>query len=340
MSSAFGVIAVAESWRAENITKAANGILVGTDVEDPKWLVAINGLSLAFSIIANISLLLSMANRLPFTISQPLTIISFFSSSVMLIVITTLASHNNFLTPGSSLSGSFYFACLSAALSLLLSILLMFTFYYAKVRHEIPPDLSETLTLPQRTLMGQSLGFIFYLTAGAAVFSHIEGWRLTDGVYWATVTLLTIGFGDLVPTTHTGRSLIIPFATTGIVMIGLVIGSIGTLVLDRGAKKMFARMTVKARAKKIQVASREERPDTATSQPQPESTTSDKNEHPHHVHLANEKVEFDLMREVQADVAKSQQFRLIMISTVAIFMLWLLGAAVFWSTEKASQSWS
>jgi potassium channel subfamily K len=190
--------------------------------------------------------------------------------------------------------------------------------------------------------MGQSLGFIVYLFAGAAIFSHIEGWRLTDGIYWATVTLLTIGFGDIVPATHTGRSLIIPFATTGIVMIGLVIGSIGTLVLDRGAKKMFARMTVNSRAKKLRSASQGEgSADPAIlSQPQLKPTTSDTNEHPHHVHLANERAEFDLMREVQADVASSQQFRLIMIATVAIFMLWLLGAVVFWSTEKASQSWS
>jgi potassium channel subfamily K len=37
MSSAFGVFAVAESWRVENVTKAADNMLVGTAVEDPKW---------------------------------------------------------------------------------------------------------------------------------------------------------------------------------------------------------------------------------------------------------------------------------------------------------------
>jgi potassium channel subfamily K len=188
--------------------------------------------------------------------------------------------------------------------------------------------------------MVQSLGFIVYLVSGAAIFSAIEGWRFTDGIYWATVTLLTIGFGDIVPTTHAGRSLIFFYATTGIVSIGLVIGSIGTLVLDRGAKKIFARMTVNAREKKLRAAI-QNMPDRSTSktatQSPLENTTSGLSEHPH---LANEKAEFALMREVQTDVSRSQQKRLFIISTVAISMLWFLGALVFWSTEKASQSWS
>jgi potassium channel subfamily K len=189
--------------------------------------------------------------------------------------------------------------------------------------------------------MGQSLGFVIYLGAGAAIFSSIEGWRFTDGIYWATVTLLTIGFGDIVPATHTGRSLIIPFATAGIVMIGLVIGSIGTLVLDRGAKKIVARMTVNARKKKFRLASLEAGADPAAlTELQLNPTVSSKTDHPHHIRLANEKAEFNLMREVQADVSRSQQWRLVIISTVAIFMVWLLGALVFWSTEKDSQSWS
>jgi potassium channel subfamily K len=235
-------------------------------------------------LIANISLLLSFANRLPFSLSQVVTILSFFSSSITSIAGAALTKTNAWPYPqGSSLSASFYYACISA-----------------RIRHEIPTDLSETLTLPQRTLMGQSLGFIMYLVSGAAIFSAIEGWRFTDGIYWATATLLTIGFGDIVPVTHTGRSLIIFYATAGIVMIGLVVGSIGTLVLDRGAKKMFARMTINAREKKLRAAT----------------------------------------REIQADVSSSQQKRLFIISTVAIFMLWFLGALVFWSMEKASQSWS
>ncbi|KAE9377358.1 voltage-gated potassium channel [Stipitochalara longipes BDJ] len=341
LASAFGICAITQSWRVQNLTKAHDNMYVGTDIKDPEWLLVPNGLSLALSLLANISLLLSMANRLPFSIAQFLSILSFFGSSIILIVITSLANSNTWPVPqGSSLSASFYFACISAGISLTNCLLLSFTFYYAKVLHEIPTDLTMTLTLPQRTLMVQSLGFIIYIMSGAAIFSSIEGWRFTDAIYWATVTLLTIGFGDMAPTTHTGRSLIIPFATSGIVMIGLVIGSIGTLVLDRGAKKMFARMTVNSREKKIRLATQKlgDSPISAvTTQSQLDPSASDASEHPH---ILNEKAEFTLMREVQSDVSRSQHVRLFIIATVAILALWLLGGLVFWTTEKASQSWS
>lgn len=282
-----------------------------------------------------------MANRLPFIVSQLVSIVSFLGSSVLLIVITSLANSTLWPSPqGTNLAASFYHGCISAGISLTIVFLLSFTFYYAKIRSEIPADFSTTLTLPQRTLMGQSLGFIIYIMSGAAIFSSIEGWRFTDGIYWATVTLLTIGFGDITPTTHTARALIIPFATAGIVMIGLVIGSIGTLVLDRGAKKMFARMTVNVREKKRRLASASLKMapslSMATTQAPTEHTVTD-SEHPH---ILNEKAEFTLMREVQADVSRSQHLRLFGISTLAILALWLLGALVFWSTEKTAQSWS
>lgn len=37
MASAFGICALAGSWRVENVTTAPDGMLVGTYVKDPKW---------------------------------------------------------------------------------------------------------------------------------------------------------------------------------------------------------------------------------------------------------------------------------------------------------------
>lgn len=136
--------------------------------------------------------------------------------------------------------------------------------------------------------------------AGAAIFSAIEGWKFTDGVYWTTVTLLTIGFGDIVPKTHAGRSLIIFYATAGIVSIGLVIGSIASLVLDRSAKKMVARKMVNVRMKKVR--------DGLPREAKREGPVR-RDEHESEQHVKNEKAEFTLMREIQADVASSQQWQ-------------------------------
>jgi potassium channel subfamily K len=90
---------------------------------------------------------------------------------------------------------------------------MLFTVYGAYRGHY---DKEFQLTMSQRTLMLQTISFLVYLLAGAAVYSHIEGWAFLDAVYWADFTLLTVGIGDYAPGTHLGRGLLFPFAIGGI----------------------------------------------------------------------------------------------------------------------------
>lgn len=50
----------------------------------------------------------------------------------------------------------------------------------------------------------------------------IEGWPLADGLYFAFVSGLTIGYGDLVPKGPLARVLAISIGVTGILLVGLV----------------------------------------------------------------------------------------------------------------------
>jgi potassium channel subfamily K, other eukaryote len=72
---------------------------------------------------------------------------------------------------------------------------------------------------------------------------------LLHAVYLQALT--TFSGGDYVPRTHLGRGLLFPFALGGILILGLVVGSIRSLVLDRGKKKMAARMTEKTRRRLV-----------------------------------------------------------------------------------------
>ena len=55
-----------------------------------------------------------------------------------------------------------------------------------------------------------------------AVVGVIEGWRLSDALYFAFVSGLTIGYGDLVPKLLLSRVLAIAIGMTGILLTGLV----------------------------------------------------------------------------------------------------------------------
>jgi hypothetical protein len=58
---------------------------------------------------------------------------------------------------------------------------------------------------------------------GAAV-ALLEGWSLGDGVYFAFVSGLTIGYGDLVPKRTISRVLAIGIGFLGLLLIALVAG--------------------------------------------------------------------------------------------------------------------
>jgi potassium channel subfamily K len=283
-------------------------------------LIAINAVSVAVAVLANVSLLLSMAHRLPFNAAQITTIIGWYIAFLLLLVIIILTPTHLQASTTYSYGQPFIYACLSAALYFILATLLLITTLGA-LRGYYDPDFSATLTLPQRTLMAQSTCFVAYLICGAAVFAHIENWLFVDGVYWATVTLLTIGYGDVVPVTHLGRSLIIPYATCGIVMLGLVAGSIGSLVIDQAQKKMVSRLTVKQRQLLQKDFDQEAR--------------NDANHEDEHV---RERAEFNLMRRIQARARKRQLWFLTAIAAVALILLWLVGAVVFWRTESTPTS--
>jgi voltage-gated potassium channel len=57
------------------------------------------------------------------------------------------------------------------------------------------------------------------LLAGAATFALVETKSFSDGLWWATVTALTIGYGDLTPVTPAGRVAGILFGHFWIFMV-------------------------------------------------------------------------------------------------------------------------
>ncbi|KAI4715701.1 voltage-gated potassium channel [Aureobasidium sp. EXF-10727] len=338
MASAFSICALSSSWR---VYIPPGGIVTNsTTIDDPKWLLAINAISLGLALIANGSLLLNMTHRLRFSIAQPITIVGFTVSSGLLIadLIALTASHTYQLPTNSpaapaarhALTSAFYYAIMAAAIYLIIAALMCLTVYGAWKGHYAR---QFRLTAAQRTLMLQTMSFFTYLLLGALVFSHIEKWEYLDAVYWADVTLLTVGLGDFSPKTHSGRSLFIPYAIGGIVILGLVVGSIRTLVLERGQKKISARMMEKKRLRAVNsVGDGRQRMRVSRFQTMKfvESYTNA---------AQKREQEFKAMRRVQECAERDRKWVALSVSTTAAFALWLAGSAIFHVAEK-EQGWT
>lgn len=297
-------------------------------------LIAVNSVSLIFALAANGALLLNMTRRLSFAIAQPITIIGWFVASFLLIALASVASSSLFrLEPASehALSQAFYYGIMAAALYFVIASMMIFTVVGAYQGH-YPKEFR--LTPSQRTLMLQTISFMFYMLIGALVFSKVEGWNYLDAVYWADFTLLTVGVGgEYVPTTHTGRSLLFFYAIGGLIMVGLVIGSVRSLVLERGKEKMSARFVELKREKVL--GSIDEEEETIKLGLFEKVSFSGKGLD----ESQRREQEFRIMRRVQQKAERSRRYTALAISSTAALSLWLLGALVFMHSEKP-QEWS
>jgi voltage-gated potassium channel len=69
--------------------------------------------------------------------------------------------------------------------------------------------------------------------AGGVAFASVENKPVGDGIYWAVVTMTTVGYGDFVPKTPEGKVITICVMLVGIGFATLLIGSIAERFINR-----------------------------------------------------------------------------------------------------------
>jgi len=70
------------------------------------------------------------------------------------------------------------------------------------------------------------------IMAGAFTYQRIEGWNLIDSAYFATMTITTIGYGDLAPHTMHGKLFTIGYSLAGIGVALYVLTIIGRFIIE------------------------------------------------------------------------------------------------------------
>lgn len=73
---------------------------------------------------------------------------------------------------------------------------------------------------------------ILTVIIGALGFSIIENKSFSDGLWWSFVTVTTVGYGDMSPTTGIGRLLASLLMLIGIGFLGMLTGAISTFFIN------------------------------------------------------------------------------------------------------------
>lgn len=80
------------------------------------------------------------------------------------------------------------------------------------------------------------IGLVVLICLGALGISSLEGRTLSESIYFAFITALSIGYGDIAPKTPGGRVLSVLIGLVGMVFIGLSV-AVATRALGDAVKQ-------------------------------------------------------------------------------------------------------
>lgn len=98
---------------------------------------------------------------------------------------------------------------------------------------ETESDLARELHAIHLQLRGVGLAAVGVLCFGATFYHFTENLKWLDAFYFSTITLTTVGYGDIVPTTDAGK-----FFTIFYVIIGIgIIATFANLIIKQAVAK-------------------------------------------------------------------------------------------------------
>jgi voltage-gated potassium channel len=76
------------------------------------------------------------------------------------------------------------------------------------------------------------------IAVGTVAYHFLEGWSLINSLYFSVVTLATVGFGDLTPTTDIAKLFTVGYIMAG---VGIIAAFASELSKVRAAERMAHR---------------------------------------------------------------------------------------------------
>lgn len=259
LANVLSICALVTYWR-ENLDDGSDTPLPelqGSTFRDPRWCYWLNVASLVCGFVANVFLLFNFTGRVRYIVSLPISIFFFYLAAGILVAITAcMKIYAPPIAPMEIFTQGYWYAVISAVFYFLIGTLQMVNMLGYLLGHY--PQSFE-LTDSQRTLILQTMMFFIWLAGGGAVFQAVEteygnndeAWSYVNSVYFCDVTILTVGFGDLYPTTDVGRGLVFPYSVFGIIFLGLVISSISNFASELSEDKVIKKHVERTRHRTV-----------------------------------------------------------------------------------------
>src|ERR1044071_366557 len=114
---------------------------------------------------------------------------------------------------------------------------------------ELPAALGEPL--PKRFLV-PFVALVALTVSGTAAYMAIEGLSLVDALYLTTVTISTVGYGDIVPVTPAGRLLTVALIFLGVGVVLYWLSILAELVIEGKLRDLLGRNAMNRELSKLE----------------------------------------------------------------------------------------
>ncbi|EPQ26443.1 uncharacterized protein PFL1_06091 [Pseudozyma flocculosa PF-1] len=198
-------------------------------IDNPPILTVGLGISLAAAVIANVAIILRFLEVLRPKASISIAIVGFTLHDVInLVALAVFGGIYGGKDDGLSLSASYWMVCASTAASLLVTLSLVVDY----LRTNDYGHAGSGLTQKQKGLVLAVMALLLYLSLGSLMFAFLVGIDFISALYFSTATVLTVGFGDVVPASVGAKVAVILYAPAGIVLVALVVSSARNTILE------------------------------------------------------------------------------------------------------------
>jgi voltage-gated potassium channel len=102
-----------------------------------------------------------------------------------------------------------------------------------------------------RRIVRLIFGVVAVYFVGVVGYMLIEGWSLLDAFYMTTITISTVGFGEIIPLTSAGRAFTILLILAGVGIIAYSASVLGTYLFEAGFAGSFRRRRMERQLREL-----------------------------------------------------------------------------------------
>ncbi|PYH45751.1 potassium channel family protein [Aspergillus saccharolyticus JOP 1030-1] len=342
LANVMSIVALVSSWKVTVLTQTDSfGQPIQEPLADPRWCIALNATSLACGLAGNLFLLFNFTRTVRYIIALPVSIILWFLSTSILIGITAaMHVYSPPVPPNETYSQAYWSAVIAAVLYFILGVILLVNMLGYVLGH-YPQYFA--LTDGQRTLILQTTAFVVWLIIGAVIFNNVIDISFADALYFSDVTILTLGYGDITPTTPVARGLVFPYTVIGMIILGLVVNSVLQFAHDIQYKEVIRKHVERKRQATISRSVTVEPEETSQLEYKPRRSGRQVRStidafamigRPKQVVMEEEKDRFDAMRAIQRETLLFRRWYNLVLSVIMFGFVWTIGAVAFWQMEN------